>query len=280
VTPYPDAGEPTHILAYFVMAWTRDYGRFATGIPEWDEHVAVRHNGDLERAILAYEIVDQTTIALGAVFTSAHGSDTDHSGVWLARGSSCNEGKVMLGVDQNICSELHFSSNRLLLQISEDKHAIYPSAAACEEVRLVAQLSLPLIGNTGFGEDCGGGGQFILPPYNAGEPGAPLAVDIAAVFPGEQVWGGGGFCGGRGATYDSELPCVGTIEAALSNLSPRLFTWLTGGSQPQATSLQEQIEGLVEGLPDLLPDLDLPPIPNPPWLPDIIPQPLEDLWPF
>lgn len=277
ITPYPSVDAPTHVLAYYVMAWTRDYGRFATGIPQWDENIAIRHNGDLERAILAFRIVDDTTIDLDGVFTSAHSGDTDHSGVWAARGNSCNDGRVMLSLaDQQICATLEFEQDRLRLQISEDKHAIYPTAQACEEVRLVTQISLPLgAGTTGFGEDCGGGPKLTLPVYNTGEPGegTQVDVDLSAIFPGEVVWGGDGFCGGRGSTYDSELPCVGPIQNHLSSLPGELEAALGSGrygSPPRTDSVLDWVEENLPDLPDIelpdLPDVDLPDLPD---LPDI-----------
>ncbi len=271
ITPYTatTTGQQ-YILVNIAIAWTADYGRFATGIPAWDENIAIRHNGDVERVILAYRITSDTTIDLDAVYTSAHGGPTNHSGVWGARGQSCNDGKVALGPDQTICSAIQFTGNRLLLQISQDKHAIYPSPQACEDVRLVLQLALPLPfgGTTGFGEDCGDGPQLVVQSFNVGEPNNHIDIDISAIFPGEQVWGGDGFCGGRGPTYDANLPCVGPIDNSLGDPPSLLRDWLARRGE-DTTILQNLLQGPLDLLQNLLPNIDIPGVED---IPDILPD--------
>ncbi len=216
VMSFPSRTRLRFIIVNYATAWSRDYGRFAVGIDAYDKTVAIRHNGDVERVVEAWEVIDDHTLELRYVFTSAHGDATLHSGVWAARGSSCNEGKVVLGVDQTLCSELSFDDGHVLLQASEDKHAYYPSAATCEAVRLVFRLG------TGFGEDCGGGGRFLFPVVNAGEPGAHLVDSIGDTFAHEFVWTTDQFCGGDDGSYNRSLPCVGAIGPKLASLPDML----------------------------------------------------------
>lgn len=65
-----------------------------------------------------------------------------------------NTGKTVLcpskrTVDDRMCATLEFDSDILKLQVAEDKHAIYPTAACKDDVSLVLGF---------FGEDCGGKG--------------------------------------------------------------------------------------------------------------------------
>ncbi|MFO1057485.1 MAG: hypothetical protein U1E53_11025 [Dongiaceae bacterium] len=214
VTPYPNRQVGRYLLVYYATTWSRDYGRFAIGLDAYDENVAQRHNGDVELVVEAWEILDPKTAALRWVYTSAHGGESLHSGVWAVEGRSCNDGKVDFGPDQTICATLAFAGGRLSLQASEDKHAFYPTAAACEAVRLVIRVG------TGFGEDCGGGGTFTFEVYNAGEPSHHLLDDIGSIFAGEKLWTGdadGKFCGGHEGSYNADLPCPDRIGNRLAS---------------------------------------------------------------
>lgn len=212
VTAYPSRQVPRYLLLYFATTWSRDYGRDTLGIDLYDEYVAQRHNGDVERVIEAWEIVGEQAAELRWVFTSAHFGPTYHSGVWAARGRSCNYGKVVAGSDQTICATLQFDDGRVKLQASESKHAFYPTVGACEDVRLVVNAM-----GTGVGEDCGGGRTFTFAVYNAGEPDAPLLDDIGSLFAGERIWSSAEFCGGTDGTYNPDLPCVGRVGKALTS---------------------------------------------------------------
>ena len=215
VTPYPDVWTPRYLLVMYATAWARDYGRATIpGFDWWNENIAIKHNGDIEKVVLAFEVKSPTRAELAYVYTSAHADPTLHSGVWSASGTSCNKGQVKLGFDQTICAALEFEGGRLKVQASQDKHAFYPSADACEDVRLVMRLG------TGVGEDCAGGGTETFPAYNVGEKGHYLMDDIGWLFPGEAItvssWKPGeGFCGGDTSTYFSAMPCVGSIAGAL-----------------------------------------------------------------
>jgi hypothetical protein len=242
VTPYPNRQVGRYLLVYYATTWSRDYGRFAIGLDVYDREVAQRHNGDVELVVEAWEILDPKTAALRWVFTSAHGAETLHSGVWAAEGSSCNDGKVAYGPDQRICATLSFSGGRLSLQASEDKHAFYPTVAACEAVRLAINLG------TGIGEDCGGGGSFIFEVYNAGEPGLRLLDDIGGLFAGEKLWTGdasGQFCGGHEGSYNPDLPCPGRVGNRLGAPPDLLKAKLLGAPlslQDGKARLYENIE--------------------------------------
>ncbi|MBN1299309.1 MAG: carboxypeptidase regulatory-like domain-containing protein [Actinobacteria bacterium] len=203
ITPYPNNSDtPEYILFFYCITWSKDYGRYA----EY-ETLFEAHNGDVETVILAWKVIDDKNLELKWVYTSAHGTakkaDTSHSGVWKAVGESCNVGKVKLWPDQKMCATLEFVNNRLKLQASEDKHAIYPTEECGEDVMLV-YIPWPLAGWFVM-EDCGGGGMFRFDCYNVGEPEpeiARLMDDIDDIFPNESIWSGNKnnpnkFCGGK-----------------------------------------------------------------------------------
>ena len=131
VTPYPE-DNPEYILFYYVMSWTKDYGR----------HEFVAHNGDTERLIMVWRIINDTTIQLECIYIGAHGGCNKRDDIWEPVGVSCNEAGVCdatwnrVGTER-ICSKLEFYNNRLKLYVSEDKHALYPTCQACEAVTLV-----------------------------------------------------------------------------------------------------------------------------------------------
>ncbi|MHB1345921.1 MAG: hypothetical protein ACYCXK_00370 [Candidatus Humimicrobiaceae bacterium] len=209
IMPYPSVSDPQYIVFIYCTAWTRDYGRYLdVELPGYNIFKA--HNGDVETTAMAWKVVDDNNLELMYVYTSAHGSEeTSHSAVWNATGETCNKGKVKFGPNETFCAALEFDNNILKLQSSEDKHAIYPTAACGDSIILLINIF-----DTGVGEDCGGGGQYRFSSYNAGEPDAHLMDDIGYIFSNERIWSGnkskpGKFCGGLEAN-DS---CPGTIEA-------------------------------------------------------------------
>jgi len=195
VFPYTK-GDSRYILFNYCVTWSKDYGRSDAGIRD--------HNGDVERVIMAWEVVDFNqygqNLQLKYVFTSAHGGANDHSAVWGAWNESCFTcGIAWSPIDDVMCGQLQFENNRLLLQMSEDKHAIYPTEDCCEHVILVAIVM----------EDCGGGREnpWSFECYNAGEPDTHLIDDLdnpsswkglsetkrrrlTNLFPLEKVWSG------------------------------------------------------------------------------------------
>ena len=256
VTAWPSSAAARYLLVCYAVTWSKDYGRFANENPEWVTAAASQtwpapvrgairaalnqairdklqfatqeHSGDVERVILAWEVMNPqgTTLKLRHVFTSAHGSDTGHSGVWKATGTTRVKGTkknlharvvvraslkdpfdidVGWAANSNDWMEgsLEFTAaGQVRLYPAEDKHAIYPTAAVGDAVTLVAIDGFPDVG-----EDCGGGGSFRFPSDNAGEPSKHLIEDLdsprswlgltaeqrAALtrkFPGEQVWSG------------------------------------------------------------------------------------------
>jgi hypothetical protein len=167
VHPYPDfsyvsdfsyhsASLPRYIIFRYVVTWSFDYGRF--GI--------MGHMGDHERIFMAWKVINNKTLRLEWVFTSAHRYPNTHHGVWNAWHSICNTGDVALtdksrAHSEVMCSNLQFRNNRLVFYASEDKHAIYPSCDVCENAKLFIDI---------VGEDCGEGGRFRFDCYNVGEP--------------------------------------------------------------------------------------------------------------
>jgi len=140
ITPYPDTADPTHLLFYYVVAWSRDYGRFGRE----------EHNGDTEPLIIAWQVVDDYTIQMQCVYIEAHGGCSKRHDLWLPYRVSCNvapycDTPERIGGYQELCSSLEFVDRRLKLCASEGKHALYPSCHVCESVLLfkVPILSLP-----------------------------------------------------------------------------------------------------------------------------------------
>jgi len=212
IFPYPSKNNRQYLLFTYCVTWSRDYGRAGFA----------GHNGDVERVIMAWKITDpeEKNLQLKKVFTSAHGGDNDHSAVWDARDRSCFTcGIDNWPVDEEMCGKLVFEENILKLQVSEDKHAIYPTVSCCEGVTLTYAVA-------GFVmEDCGGGVTKQFECYNAGEPGNHLIDDLddpsswkglseskrnslINLFPNEQVWSGNKnhpdkFCGALGCSEES-----------------------------------------------------------------------------
>lgn len=226
VAPYTNKSKERYILVFYAMCWSRDYGRYSPGAtPVSDYHAGLEaHDGDVEKVVMAWKVIDDKNLELKYVYTSAHGSEaTSHSSVWSASGQSCNTGKTVLWpskktVDDQMCATLEFDNGILKLQVSEDKHAIYPTAACGDDVSLVLGV---------FGEDCGGGGLYRFDCYNAGESNAQLIDDIGDIFPGDRVWSGNirkpsRFCGGR----DGGDKGPGRIGSALTTLDGILKTKL------------------------------------------------------
>jgi PKD repeat protein len=203
ITPYPSVANPEYVLFIYVIAWSRDYGRYP-----WINYED--HNGDREKVIMAWETIDTNDLELKWVYTSAHGSEAcSHSAVWAAWGETTNIGKIWGDDTENMTAALKFEDNHLKLQVSEDKHAIYPTEACGEGVKLA-------IG--GFGEDCGGGLILNFTCYNAGEPDVHLMDDISFIFPNENIWSGNKdhpdkFCGGLEYSED----CPGTLGGYLQS---------------------------------------------------------------
>jgi hypothetical protein len=225
VAPYTNKSQEKYILFFYAITWSRDYGRYSVNAsPVVEVEGLEAHDGDVEKVVMAWKVIDDKNLELEYVYTSAHGSEaTSHSSVWNATGQSCNTGKTVLWpskktVDDRMCATLEFDNDILKLQVSEDKHAIYPTAACGDGVSLVWGI---------FGEDCGGGGLYRFDCYNAGEPSAHLIDNIGDTFPNDRVWSGNirkpsRFCGGR----DGGDKGPGRIGNALSTVDTILQTRL------------------------------------------------------
>jgi len=235
VFPY-ERGFHKYILFTYCVTWSRDYGRADIA----------GHNGDVERVIMAWEVIDGDgkILELRRVFTSAHGDENDHSAAWDAWNRNCfTRGISAWPFDEEMCGQLVFEENILKLQVSEDKHAIYPTVSCCEDVTL---LYLVVV-NAFVMEDCGGGNTWRFGCYNAGEPNHHLINDLdnpssweglsegklnslTNLFSQEQVWGGNKnnsnkFCGGLVCDGSSitDMDSPGTIGNKLENL-PNMLT--------------------------------------------------------
>jgi len=170
VAPYRTAEYPTFVIFSYVVAWARDYGTATSGFNS--------HNGDTERVVMAWRILDERTLQLEQVFFSAH----EGTGYW--------DYSQAVGAD-----DLVFYDSRVVVYVSHGKHANYRSRTKCESVRK-------------FDEDCGGGGLFRLPCYYVGDLGASREIDdlTGFGFPGETLNGmtdedgtwHQNFCGGLG----------------------------------------------------------------------------------
>jgi len=228
ITPYPSVDKPEYILFFYCIAWTKDYGRYLDmELPVFNIFEA--HNGDVEKVVMAWKVIDDKNLELKYVYTSAHGdvgAQTSHSGVWDAVGESTNKGKVKLAPDETMRAALEFQDNRLKLQVSEDKHAIYPTEKCGDDVSLVF----------GFvGEDCGGGGTTQFVCYNAGEPAVHLMDDIGDIFPNERIWSGNKnkpskFCGGLEVDDNSPSTIGSNLSGVPSVLKKKIDDELKANS--------------------------------------------------
>ena len=150
---------PKYIIFRYVVTWSKDYGRFGF----------TSHEDDHERIYMAWRVIDNYTLDLDWVFTSAHRDPDIHHSVWSPYYRICNKVDVSTipeGYDFSMlmCGELDFDSQdgRLTFCAAEGKHALYPACDVCEDVLLVS--------TTATGEDCCGGGRYLFDCYNVGEP--------------------------------------------------------------------------------------------------------------
>jgi PKD repeat protein len=241
VFPYTKAGH-RYILFMYCVTWSKDYGRYGNA-GFYDGFY--EHNGDVERVIMAWEVTDEDgkSLQLRRVFTSAHGGENDHSAAWDAWNRDCfTRGIALWPVDEEMCGQLVFEANILKLQVSEDKHAIYPTFDCCEDVILTY---LPVL-DVFVMEDCEGGREnpWSFECYNVGEPNHYLIDDLdnpssweglsenkrstlTNLFPQEQVWSGrkqhtNKFCGGLAYDEDSPGPIGGKLRDLPSMLTDKL----------------------------------------------------------
>lgn len=211
-------GKSQYVLFFNAITWEKDYGRFSIN----------EHAGDVEMIIFAWEVMNPQLLFLKYVHTSAHSGSTLHDGLWTATGESTNYGNVSDEAGKKIrtekmVAELQFTSEqRLIIWVSEGKHASYPTKEVCEGVTLVDSV----VGD--FGEDCGDEGEdlrYILEAYNVGEPGHPFDFrPIEDIFPGEGVWNDddGYFCGGHSCDDGSPLDIGTKLKTVLDLLCEAL----------------------------------------------------------
>ena len=226
VALYPSASAPTHLV--LTMACTRAERRSGLGVPQLDRNVRA-HTGAIPASVLACRISDSRRLI-------------------RARGGSCNVGHVCLAPPARIFTALKFADNRLQRQTSQDTHAMHPTAAVCEAEQLLFGMSrLRQLPETGFGEDCGGGGQQAAIRTNAREPDHPLPMDPALFFPQKGVGADQGFCGGRLAACDPDLPCADPLKAH-PGPPPHILIDLLGGWRPKEPSVvQDLLRDAVNG---------------------------------
>ncbi|GEM_PF-2710429 len=220
ISPYTSAGNKKYVIFTYGITFSRDYGRF--------HEILLGHNGDIEKVVMAWEVLDEKTLKLRWVYTSAHSNTIpDHSGVWCSEGKTLNLGKgAMKPYYDEMIEKLEFKGDVLKFYVSEDKHAIYPSEACGNNAVLVylppvspvLDEYIPLIK-----EDVGSGGEYVyrFACYNIGEQAVHLIDDIGFIFQNERVWSGniadsGVFAGG----LDVE-DGIGTIGGNLSGDPPK-----------------------------------------------------------
>ena len=242
VTPYPDSYNPQYILFYYCICWSRDYGRYINyECPI--KNIFEAHNGDDENVVMAWKVVNNKTLSLEYVYTSAHGDmSSGHSAVWRSSGETRNEGKISTAwgtvlTTETMVGTLEFYNNGVKLYASQDKHAIYPSKSVGEGVHLV-WIPLPLPGWFVM-EDVGEGPILQFECYNAGEPDVHLMDDIGFIFPNERIWSGnvdnpGKFAGGLSVNEN----CPGIIADRLTLVDNNPDT------DPLAKLLREDLKNL------------------------------------
>jgi hypothetical protein len=233
ISPFTSNKNRQYILFTYGITWSEDYGRYT----EYLGDLLMGHNGDVEKVIMAWEVVNNKTLILRHVFTSAHSNTiTSHSGVWDPWHETEQFGYIAFWPDGQIMKAtlefVYISSKQSVLKVyaSEDKHAIYPSESVGESVCLVyiPTPKPPLIGIPAAGvgwfidEDVGGGPILRLPCYNIGEEDAHIIDDIGFLFQNERVWSGnienpGRFAGGLDVSKG-----MGTIGGNLSGMPPML----------------------------------------------------------
>ncbi|MBS7613246.1 PEGA domain-containing protein [Candidatus Bathyarchaeota archaeon] len=133
VTSYTSNEGNRYILFYYIVSWSRDYGRFGVEA----------HNGDTEPVIMAWRVIDDYTIQLECIYVSAHGPCNKRDDIWEPYSPSCNTAwvcswgkpeEIPIFLEKTCSKPLEFYENRLKLYASEDKHALYPSCQVCESV--------------------------------------------------------------------------------------------------------------------------------------------------
>jgi hypothetical protein len=231
IYPYPSLQEPRFIVFATAVAWTADYGGLLTGNPLT---AASDHRGDSEKIFTAWRVLSEHTLRLEWIETSAHEDSNWHGGVWHVTERTCNRCKIAntsretVG-DEQLCGEVRFHGDHLLLQTAEDKHAMYLTPKLCEDSVVLRQ------GMDVWGEDCGwdpsqvpvysltqwkdsdfkddpqykGKGIWEFHNYNVGEPAQPYRLindlgnsgswrgvteqqrrTLADLFPHESIWDG------------------------------------------------------------------------------------------
>jgi len=225
ISPYASTTNRQYILFTYGIALSKDYGRYSL----------LPHNGDVEKVVEAWEVIDNKHLVLRWVYTSAHSNtDTNHSGVWKAVGETSVDCNVKWWPDETLTATLEFifsSSNQSVLKVyaSEDKHAIYPTEDSGESAKLW-YVPYPAPGWFVM-EDVGSDERFQRRPpcINIGEEGedVQLVDDISDIFPNERVWSGNiynsdKFAGGLEVNDD----CPGNIGGNISGIPGMLETTL------------------------------------------------------
>lgn len=197
VSPYPSSVHPTYVIFSYLNTWSYDPGG---GVQQPFVVVDENHRGDSERIYTAWRVIDDHTLHLEWVSTSAHGGITDHSGVWNVADRVCNTANwaavsvsgFSFGGNEPMCSNLTFDGDgHLVMYTSENKHAMYPTKGLCNSVSIGRVNGVAV-----YGENCGwdpgswpwswkesdfsgdprylGNGRWHFHVYNVGEKGYRL----------------------------------------------------------------------------------------------------------
>jgi hypothetical protein len=126
ISPFTSNKNRQYILFTYGITWSEDYGRYT----EYTGSLLYGHNGDVEKVVMAWEVVNNKTLILRHVFTSAHSNtDTSHSGVWDPWHETEQIGKISFWpagtVDQIMKATLEFvyiSSTQSILKVYAYQH--------------------------------------------------------------------------------------------------------------------------------------------------------------
>ena len=203
---------PMYILVYIAFGWAKDWGALGLGVMDYLE----AHRGDSETVTMAWRVTGERGAELEWVRTSAHGGPSRHHGLWHVWERSCTLANVALTFDdvwdtELMCAELEFDRDgRLVLYPGEDKHAVYPSTAVCEDVTLHVSgdgetcgwdpllapvIDVPLPGqwtDSYFDDDprYQGGGRWLFDAYNVGEPDPCRRYQLIDFLDSPETWRG------------------------------------------------------------------------------------------
>jgi hypothetical protein len=173
----------TTIHVIIVIAYTKDYGRCGSD----------SHPGDSERIVIQLAaLADRHSVRADRWYTAAH-EGTSYDASLFGTFASMHGAHVRWQSDSPVDA----------LYVSRDKHATYPTATTC------AGHSVPCLDDI-----CAADVPIDVTPWNAGEPSAPLLLDLSAHgFPEQCTWCNTPFCGDGSGRAN----CAGSVRDKLTH---------------------------------------------------------------